>query len=232
MAGRTDLRNPFGTGVLMGDRPRDPQPYTTPAQMGLGSDTVDDLLPLDVIQQENDQMMQPGGGGGMPPGGGGGGGGGLQGLLAMAGPLLQGMGPNQKGQLGAAMQDPQIQQMVQQALSNPQVMQQIMQMATQGMGGGGGGGGGGMPPGMPGPMDQGPGPGIGDAAAAGMPAPGPQDIQNAKQNPTDDVLEQYMAKFGYPVNVQQSGNDMIADRAMRGKNAGKSKGKSDNDSDD
>lgn len=90
--------------------------------------------------------VPPGGGGGMPPGmPGGGGGGGLQSLMAMAGPLLQGMGPNAKMQLGAALQTPGVQQMVGQILSNPQMMQQILAMATQG---GGGMPAGGMPPGI------------------------------------------------------------------------------------
>lgn len=102
-------------------------------------------------------MMQGGGGmgggmggaGGMPMQGGGGGmggGGGIEQLLQMAMPLLDQMGPQSKMALGAALQTPGVQQLVQQALQNPQMLQQIFAMATQGIGGGGGG----MPPGMTG----------------------------------------------------------------------------------
>lgn len=94
------------------------------------------MMPQGSDQLQLEQMQGGGGSGGMPmPQGGGGGG--LQQLMQMAGPLLQGMGPNAKAQLGQAMQTPGVQQMIAQVIQNPQLMQQILGMAAGGGGGGG-----------------------------------------------------------------------------------------------
>lgn len=69
--------------------------------------------------------------GGMPQGSSGGG---LEMLMQKVAPLLQGMGPNAKMELGRAMQTPGVQQMIQQVMQNPQMMAQILQSAGGGSG--------------------------------------------------------------------------------------------------
>lgn len=91
------------------------------------------------------QMAQMAGGGAgrqrMPMGGGGDP---LQMLMAQALPLLQNLPPQAKMALGGAMQDPKMQQMAMQMLSDPQIMGQVL--AAMGGGPGIGGQGVGMGP--------------------------------------------------------------------------------------
>jgi hypothetical protein len=172
---------------------------------------------MDKLMQMAQAAGVGGGGGmggqvpqGMPPGGGGGGGG-LEQLMQMAGPMLSQMGPQSKMALGGALQDPKIQQMVIQALQNPQMLQQLFDQATQGMGGGGGGpdmaamqGGGGMLQGMPQEMPPEAGGGGGGMS-------------------TEDELQAI---------YQMMGKGTEGMKAQDKKKSAPSKGKSDDDSDD